>query len=146
MYARNVLARVLYIYGRSHPQGVLERPYIYIQQRASQPSEPWPSGARPGELRGVFAEVVSGWGRSGRGAGPQRTPHEPKIARTSYATLPPLPQRRRPSQAAVAYTCNHAHPKENDTLISDFAGQVRFDVRAFHLFPSTLLSCPLQPV
>ena len=42
---------------------------------------------------------------------------------------------------------NHAHPKENDTLISDFAGQVRFDVRAFHLlFPSTLLSGLLQPV
>ena len=61
---------------------------------ASQPPEPWPGGARPtarprtppgaphplGELRGGLAEVASGWGRSGRGAGPQSAPHEPKIA------------------------------------------------------------------
>ena len=54
---------------------------------ASQPPEPWPGGARPrappraphplGEL---LAEVASGWGRSGRGAGPQSAPQEPKIA------------------------------------------------------------------
>ena len=62
--------------------------------RASQPSEPWPGGARPGarprappgaphplgELRGGLAEVASGWGRSGRGAWPQSDPQEPKIA------------------------------------------------------------------
>ena len=61
---------------------------------ASQPPEPWPGGARPtarprappgaphplGELRGLLAEVASGWARSGRGAGPQGTPQEPKIA------------------------------------------------------------------
>eukprot|EP01048_Picozoa_sp_COSAG05_P025876 COSAG05_NODE_6796_length_901_cov_61.694514_2_plen_95_part_01 len=29
---------------------------------------------------GGLAEVVSGWGRSGRGAGPQSAPQEPKIA------------------------------------------------------------------
>ena len=33
-----------------------------------------------GELWGGLAEVASGWGRSGRGAGPQSAPQEPKIA------------------------------------------------------------------
>ena len=34
----------------------------------------------PWRATGGLAEVASGWGRSGRGAGPQSAPQEPKIA------------------------------------------------------------------
>ena len=69
---------------------------------ASQPPEPWPEGARQtarprappgaphplGELRGLLAEVASGWGRSGRGSGSQYSRWAPNIAVARRIWLP----------------------------------------------------------
>ena len=58
-------------------------------QRLYWDPEPLPERPHPlGELRGLLAEVASGWGRSGRGSGSQYSRWAPNIAVARRIWLP----------------------------------------------------------